>query len=96
MVLQAAPDAVIAILPYAIPVLEERLHAQEVRQICTSLYLVPLCRLLAATHTAVCAVQAEQGEQGEELRVSLLLLMTEIIAQAGKVGPQPACKLAHN
>ena len=34
--LQAAPDAVIAILPYAIPVLEERLHAQEVCQMRTS------------------------------------------------------------
>ena len=28
--LQVAPDAVIAVLPYAVPVLEERLQAQEV------------------------------------------------------------------
>ena len=61
-----------------------------------SLYPIPLCKLLAAIHTAVCAVQAEQGEHGEELRVLLLLLMTEIIAQAGKVGPQAASKTAHN
>jgi len=28
--MQVAPDAVIAVLPYAVPVLEERLQAQEV------------------------------------------------------------------
>ncbi|KAL0039469.1 hypothetical protein WJX79_009522 [Trebouxia sp. C0005] len=54
--LQVAPDAVIAVLPYAVPVLEERLQAQEVTQ----------------------------GEQTEELRLSLLHLVTEIIASARK------------
>ncbi|KAA6425568.1 MAG: hypothetical protein FRX49_04465 [Trebouxia sp. A1-2] len=53
---QVAPDAVIAVLPYAVPVLEERLQAQEVTQ----------------------------GEQTEELRLSLLHLVTEIIASARK------------
>ena len=82
----------IAILPYAVPVLEERLHAQEVCKICTNLHPVPL----AAAHAAVCAVQEAQGEQSEELKVLLLHLMTEIIAQAGKVGPRPAFEITHN
>jgi len=30
--MQVAPDAVIAVLPYAVPVLEERLQAQEVSE----------------------------------------------------------------
>lgn len=39
--LQAAPDAVLALLPYAIPVLEERLQGQEVCPPCTSLHQLP-------------------------------------------------------
>ena len=44
-------------------------------------------KLLPAALEVVWAVQAGQGEQSEELRVLLLHLMSEIIAQAGKVPP---------
>ena len=85
--LQTAPDAVIAVLPYAVPVLEERLQCQEV---CQRIPDDPVFCVLAAdvSISAGCTVQAPQGEQTEEIRLLLLHLMAEIITQAGKVGMQ--------
>ncbi len=44
--MQVAPDAVVAVLPYAVPVLEERLQAQEVSVIC---FVHICCFVLLAT-----------------------------------------------
>lgn len=95
---QVAPDAVIALLPYAVPVLEERLQAQEVSGI---RLLYTCCFLLLASSTLRLYMffwhfKITQGEQTEELRLSLLHLVTEIIASARKVTPLSAhtCQLA--
>lgn len=54
---------------------------------CIQVAAVPASKLLPAALEVVWAAQASQGEPTEELRVQLLHLMTEIIAQAGKVQP---------
>jgi hypothetical protein len=43
--LRADPDATLALLPYAMPVLEERLHADEVcAELCAELSCMPRCQ----------------------------------------------------
>ena len=86
LMLQTAPDAVIAVLPYAIPVLEERLQGEVCKRIPHNLDFPVLPADMSIS--AGWAVQAPQREQTEEIRLLLLHLIADIITQAGKVDRQ--------